>query len=334
VRLHLNENTAGCSPAVLAALGRLGRSDAGFYPDYDAARAAVAHHFNVPGDFVLLTNGLDEGILAAIGAAFRGRSGGVPETLGVVPAFDMYEILTTALGGRMVTAPLRDDFAFDREAFVAAVTPATKIAFVTNPHNPSGRFEPIRTFIDVAREIAPVILFLDEAYADFAGDSAIDAGVLASHPNLLVGRTFSKSYGLAGLRAGAVIGTAPSLEPLRNVVPPYSVNAWAAAALPVALKDDAYRAWYCAQAAASRELIAGACSRLGLRTWPSAANFALVRIGDRAPDVVRELAARGVRVRDRSTEPGCGGCIRVTAGVVDDTRRAIEALTEVVCAAR
>ena len=334
MRLHLNENTAGCSPAVFEALGRLRRADAGFYPDYDAARAAVARHFRVPGDFVLLTNGLDEGILVAIGAAFRDRRGGIPETLGVAPAFDMYDTLTTALGGRMVTVPLGKDFAFDPDAFTAAITPATKIAFLTNPHNPSGRFEPVQTFIDLARAIAPIILFLDEAYADFCEASAIDADLLASQPNLLVGRTFSKSYGLAGLRAGAVIGAPASLEPLRNIVPPYSLNAWATAALPAALEDDQYRDWYCGQAATSRALIAGACASLGLDTWPSAANFALVRIGDRATDVVRELSARGVRVRDRSMEPGCEGCIRVTAGVVDDTRRAIDALTEVLCDGR
>ena len=110
----------------------------------------------------------------------------------MAPAFDMYEILTTALGGRMVTVPLGQDFAFDPEAFAAAITPATKIAFLTNPHNPSGRFEPVRTFVDLARAIAPIILFLDEAYADFCEASAIDADLLASQPNLLVGRTFSK----------------------------------------------------------------------------------------------------------------------------------------------
>ena len=334
MRLHLNENTAGCSPAVFDTLSRLGRPDAGFYPDYGEARAAVANHFGVPIDFVLLTNGLDEGILAAVGAAFRHRSAEIPETLGVAPAFDMYEVVTTALGGRMVTVPLGRDFAFDPVAFSSAVTPATRIAFLTNPHNPSGRFEPIPTFLDLARAIAPVTLFLDEAYADFCGASAIDANVLADQPNLLIGRTFSKCHGLAGLRAGAVIGRPDALEPLRRIIPPYSLNAWATAALPAAVQDHEYRAWYCAQAAESAALMAAACARLGLATWPSAANFALIRIGPRAADVVRELALRGVKVRDRSTEAGCEGCIRMTAGLVADTRRAIDALTEVLCAAR
>ena len=138
MRLHLNENTAGCSPAVLETLRALGREDAGCYPDYGEARAAVAECFGVPADHVLLTNGLDEGILAAVGAAFRHRTVDAPETLGVAPAFDMYEMCTTALGGRMVAVPLGDRFELDTAAIKAAVTRDTRIVFVTNPHNPSG----------------------------------------------------------------------------------------------------------------------------------------------------------------------------------------------------
>ena len=106
VRLHLNENGAGCSPRVLAVLQSLTAREAALYPDYDVAQEAVARAFDVTPDHVLLTNGLDEGILAAAGAALRDReSGGVPEALGVTPAFDMYEVSTTALGGPMVRIP-------------------------------------------------------------------------------------------------------------------------------------------------------------------------------------------------------------------------------------
>ena len=180
--------------------------------------------------------------------------------------------------------------------------------------------------------MAPAILFVDEAYADFAGETLIGPGAFSAMPNLVVGRTFSKAYGLAGLRAGVVVGTPDVLAPIRQVVPPYSINAWAAAALPVAIADREYRDWYLDQATRSRALLGEALTRLGLQTWPSAANFVLVRVGD-APEVVAALAARNVLVRDRS-QPGCEQCIRITAGVVDDTRRVIAALEEVVCGAR
>jgi histidinol-phosphate aminotransferase len=334
MRLHLNENTAGCSPAVIEALRQLGRPEAGFYPDYDDARLAVAEYFGVPRDYVLLTNGLDEGILAACGAAFRDRSGGIPETLGVAPAFDMYDVFTTALGGRMVTVPAGAGFALPLEGLRAAVTPRTRIAFLANPHNPSGVAIPLDALQAFARAIAPVIVFVDEAYADFCGDTLIDTALFDAVPSLLVGRTFSKAYGIAGLRVGAVLGHPSTLAPLRDVVPPYSVNAWATAALPIAIADRAYRDWYIAQAAESRVLLAAACERLNLTTWPSAANFLLIRVGPDIERIIAALAANGIRVRDRSREPGCENCIRVTAGIVDDTQRLIAALEEAICDAQ
>src|SRR5215471_11025652 len=313
MRLHLNENTAGCSPAVIDALRQLGRADAGVYPDYDAARQAVADLFGVPADYVLLTNGLDEGILAACGAAFRDRSSGVPETLGVAPAFDMYEGCTTALGGRMVTVPLDRDFAYQTDRLRAAITPATRIVFLANPHNPSGVRVPLDMLKQLVRAIAPIPLFVDEAYADFSGDTLIDRAAFDVSPSLLVGRTFSKAYGIAGLRVGAVLGNPIALEPLRRVVPPYSLNAWATIALPIAIADGSYRDWYVGQAEASRALLTTACTRLGLTTWPSGANFVLVRVGPAIARIVAALAAKGIRVRDRSavirmqcSQPGHG----------------------------
>jgi histidinol-phosphate aminotransferase len=245
----------------------------------------------------------------------------------------MYEVLTTALGGKMVTVPLGPSFELDVDAVARAVTSATRIVCLANPHNPSGRFSALDGFLELAERIAPVLLLADEAYADFCAATLIRPDTFARHPNLVVGRTFSKSYGLAGLRAGALVGAPDTLTPMRAVVPPYSLNAWAAAALPIAVADTAYRDWYCDEARASRELLAGACASLGLDTWPSAANFVLVRVGARAAEVVSALAARGIKVRNRSHEAGCDGCIRITAGVVDDTRRAIAALEEVLCAA-
>jgi len=334
MRLHLNENTAGCSPAVMKALRALDRSAAGFYPEYDAARDAVAGYLGVPADHILLTNGLDEGILAVAIAAVRDRTGGVPDFVTVSPAFDMYEIYANALGARLVAVPLGGDLTLSAGAVRAAITPQTRLVIVTNPHNPSGTLVGAEGLLALARDVQPALLLVDEAYAEFAGESLVDRDTFAALPNLVVGRTFSKAFGLAGLRAGAVVGHPATIEPMRQVVSPFNLNAWAAAAIPAAIADRDYREWYVAQAAASRSLLAEACARLGLQTWPSAANFLLVRVGDRAREIVAGLAARDVLVRDRSREPGCEGCIRITAGLVDDTRRAIAALEEVVCAAR
>jgi histidinol-phosphate aminotransferase len=333
LRLHLNENTAGCSPAVLAVLRAMTEQDAAFYPDYDAAQTAVAAALDVPADHVLLTNGLDEGILAATAAALRDRSTGNPEVLGVAPAFDMYEVCTDALGGRMVTVPLGPDFEFPWDGLRRAVTDRTRIVFLTNPHNPTGQALGLDALRRFAVDTAPTLLFVDEAYADFSGETLIGTDAFSTMPNLIVGRTFAKAYGIAGLRAGAVIADPETLAPLKRVVPPYSLNACATAVLPVALADTAYRDWYISEATESKRLLTDACVRLGLRTWPSATNFMLVDAGRRAPALVAALAARGVFVRDRSHEPGCDGCIRMTTGVVAHTERLITALEEAWCGA-
>lgn len=331
VRLHLNENMGGCSPRVLDVIRGVAAEDAAFYPDYDRAYEAAAQYFGVETDSVLLTNGLDEGILVATAAAFRSRDGSVPEALGVAPAFDMYEICAEGLGGRMVTVPLGGDFTLDGTRLLSARTPATRIVFITTPHNPSGVTIPAADVRRLARDVAPALLFVDEAYAEFCGGSVVDVSGLASQPNVIVGRTFAKAFGLAGLRVGALVASAATLAPMRRIVPPYTLNAVTAAALPVAIADVEFRERYVAEAKESRALLGAACARLGLRTWPSEANFMLVDAGPRAAAVAEGLAARGVLVRDKSGEPGAAGCLRMTTGRVADTQKLVAALEEVLC---
>ncbi len=334
LRLHLNENTSGCSPRVLEVIRAFAAEDAAFYPDYDATYAAAARYFGVGVDSLLLTNGLDEGILAATAAAFRARDGGLPEALGVTPTFDMYEICAGGLGGHWLNVPLGRDFTLDNRAMLEAVTPRTRIVFITTPHNPSGVAVPAEQIVALARALDPVLLFVDEAYAEFRGGSVLDVAMLAALANVVVGRTFAKAFGLAGLRAGALVASPRTLVPMRRIVLPYTLNAVTAAALPVAIDDVAYRERYIEEASRSREMLANACARLALRTWSSEANFMLVDVGQRAHEIASGLAARGVLVRDKSSEPGLHGCLRMTTGRVADTERLIGALEEVLCDAR
>jgi len=174
-------------------------------------------------------------------------------------------------------------------------------------------------------------VFLDEAYADFAGQSMIDDAASGTIPNLLVGRTFAKAFGLAGLRIGALIGRLETLAPIRRAVLPYTLNAYAAAALPAALDDREYYEWYLAEVRESKRLLYDVLARAGVRFWPSDGNFVLVSFGDDLDRVIAAVARRGINIRDRSADPGCGGCARITAGVLDHTRQLVAALEEVLC---
>jgi len=335
LRLHQNENTEGCSPRVLEALARLTRENIGFYPPYSVATDAAARYFGVTADRVTLVNGLDEGIMGAAIAYLRpsAGSGVVPEAIVPEPAFEIFRFDTAVAGGRLVQVMPKPDFEFALDEVLAAITPATRIVFITNPNNPTGvpvPFEAIRT---IAKRIPKeAIVFVDEAYAEFAGRSFIPE--LPAFPNVVVGRTFSKAFGLAAIRIGAMVGAPEVLDPIRYVVPVYSVNIAAVVALQAALSDIDYLNDYLRQVRESKALVYAACDRLRLKYWPSDANFILVRVGDRVGEIVEAAKARGVFLRNRSSEPGCEGCLRMGTGVVEHTKRGIAVLEEALCAAR
>jgi histidinol-phosphate aminotransferase len=335
LRLHLNENTAGCSPRVIDVLRALTREQAAFYPDYGRAAQACASRFGVSVDNVLLTNGLDEGILLTAMVALRGSPASDPfEAIVVQPAFDMYAACADAVGGRIIDIPPQSDFFFPLHKVMQAITDRTRVIFLTNPNNPTGLSIPRATIAAVARAAPQALVLLDEAYADFSGETMIDEAVSGEIRNLLIGRTFAKAYGLAGLRVGALIASAASLAPMRRVVPPYSLNVYAAAALPAAFEDANYFDWYLAEVRDSKKLLYETLVRNGVRFWPSDGNFVLACFGDDLSRVLARLADRGINIRDRSADPGCAGCARITAGVVEHTRRLVTALEEILCGAR
>lgn len=333
LRLHLNENTAGCSPKVLAALRALSREQAAFYPDYQAAIDACAARLGVACDRLLLTNGLDEGILASAVNAARDRTVAEPEAIVVTPAFDMYAASADAAGVRVVEVPMGPDFAFPLLEVLHAINDRTRIIFLTTPNNPTGQSIGALAVFEIAAAAPHAIVFVDEAYADFAGDTLVGAPAARRFRNIVVGRTFAKAYGLAALRVGALVGDAETLEPFRRIVPPYSLNVCAAVALCAALDDTEYYNWYLNQVRSSKEALYDCFDRLGIRYWKSAANFVLADFGQSVRRVVDGLATRQVFVRDRSLDPACPGCVRITAGVVEHTRVCIGALEEVLCGA-
>jgi histidinol-phosphate aminotransferase len=190
-------------------------------------------------------------------------------------------------------------------------------------------FEAIRA---VARRLPPgAVAFVDEAYAEFAGRTFIPE--LADFPNVIIGRTFSKAYGLAGLRIGCLIADPATVEAVRLAIPVYSVNVAAAVALPAALEDTDHLRHYLREVEISKSLLYDACTQLGLTYWKSDANFVLVCARERTDALVKGAAQRGVYVRDRSTEPGCEGCVRIATGIAAHTQRFIDVMEEVLCAA-
>ena len=345
LRLHLNENTGGCSPKVVEAVRAFDGARLATYPDFRDAIVETAAYLGVDPDRIVLTNGLDEGILLASVAFLVNRApaalvalgalptapSGATEILVAQPAFEPYLSTAHAMGARVVSVPAADQFGYPLDGVLRAITPNTRIVYVNNPNNPTGQPVPKEAIRRVAREAGHALVFVDEAYHDFLGENFLEEA--ADHPNVLVGRTFSKAFGLAGMRVGALIAAPDVLEPIRRAMPLFNLNVVAIAALRAALGDVGFRNWYVDQARQSKALVYDACARVGLRCWPSAANFVLIDGGGRARDIVDGLIARQVLVRDRTKDPSCPNCFRLTTGVVEHTKKAVDTL-EALCGAR
>ncbi|MGH9534077.1 MAG: aminotransferase class I/II-fold pyridoxal phosphate-dependent enzyme [Terriglobales bacterium] len=339
LRLDFNENTGGCSPRVLEALRSLTTDDLARYPEYGPAQAAIAVHFGLDAESLLLTNGVDDAIFLALTTFLEpGETVLIAE-----PTFAMYRFYAERAGLRLRCLRYHDaaagagpgrEFQLRPEDFEAAlaVSPAPRIVLLANPNNPTGSWQESERLRALAAAHPETLFFVDEAYADFSPEPAGLLATAARQPNLLVARTFSKAHGLAAARLGLLVAP-PALTPwLRRAHAPYNVNALALVCAQAALADGDWLAQYRREALASREQLQAALTELGRTWWRSAANFVLFQAeggtaGARpAAELVRFFRQQGVLVRDRGRD--LPGAVRITCGRRGDTERAITLLRE------
>ena len=322
LRLDFNENTVACSPKVSEVLGRISAGSLTRYPEREPVEAIVAAHLGLAPAQVALTNGVDE----AIHVLFEAFLEEGDELLLPVPTYTMYEIYASSTDARAVAVQAADDLKFPFERLLAAITTRTKIIAIANPNSPSGSAATRAQLLEIAARAPQAVLLVDEAYFHFHGETVID--LIGKIPNLIVARTFSKAYGLAGLRLGLLAGPVELMRWVRRVLSPYSVNSLALACLPPALEDAAYLDWYVAEVLAARAEFEAALDKAGVRRWPSHANFVLIQIGAQHKEFTHMMSAAGVLVRDRSSDPGCDGLVRITIGTREQMRQASAALNK------
>jgi histidinol-phosphate aminotransferase len=320
LRLDFNENTVACSPRVREVLAQISAGSLTRYPEREPVEALVAAHLGLRPDQVALTNGVDE----AIHVLFEAFLDSGDELLLPVPTYTMYEVYASATDARVAAIQAADDLAFPYERLLAAITPRTKIIAIANPNSPSGSAATRAQLLEIVRRAPHAVAFVDEAYFHFHGETLID--LVGTAPNLVVARTFSKAYGLAGLRLGLLAGSAELMRWVRRVLSPYSVNSLALACLPAALEDKTFLDRYVAEVLAARGEFEEALDAVHLRRWPSRANFVLAGVGPRHAEFVRLMRSQGVLVRDRSSDPGCEGRVRITIGTREQMRDAAAAL--------
>ncbi len=322
LRLDFNENTFSPSPKVLERLRQITAEGLTKYPERAGVERIAAAHFGLAADQVLLTNGVDEAI-HLVCAAFLEE---IDEVLISTPTFFMFEVSARMMTAHLMRVQTDASLEFPYGRFLAAITPQTKLIIVASPNNPTGAVVSREHLLNLCAAAPQAVVMVDEAYYHFFGETLFaDVGKV---PNLLVARTFSKAYGLANLRIGLLAGNAELIKYVRKVSSPYNVNGVALDCLPVALADEEYVYWYAAQVNAGRTRMMDGLRTLGVDFFPSHANFVLMKIGIKHAELVAAMRTHGVLLRDRSSDPGCDGYVRITIGVEEHVTRGLAALKE------
>ncbi len=323
LRLDFNENVVGCSPKVLEVL-RNGAS-CGFlatYPEYSEARRELGAHLGVEADQVILGAGTDEVISAVLHAYVDAGD----EVIVLYPSFSMFKFYAQLVGGVPKAVHYRrPELAFPAREVERAVTPRTRAICIASPNNPTGGVLTKAQAEGILQAADGCAVLIDEAYFDFHGETMAD--LLPKWPNLFIARTFSKAYGMAGLRIGVLASQADNIEVVRKGQSPYGVNSLATRCALAAVQDRAYVRAYVRQVLQARDFLYGAFDEMGIRYWESHGNFVLFELGERTSRVSAALAERGILIRDQSAH--IPGATRVTVGPLKETVRFLAELKKV-----
>lgn len=320
IKLNTNENPYPPSPhafeAMKAAAERLR-----LYPDPMGAslRAAAARKHGVRPEMILAGNGSDD-LLTIITRAFVGDGDIVVYP---TPSYVLYKTLAELQDGEIREVPFREDWTLDPDAFAV---PGAKLAFLANPNSPSGTVLPPAEVAKLAARLdAPLVV--DEAYINFADSDCV--GLVADHPNVIVTRTFSKGYALAGLRLGYLIARPEMVEGLTKVKDSYNCDALSLAGGTAALEDDEWLATTRSKIIATRERLAEAMRSFGCRVCPSQANFVWCEGGPATTATYQALKDRKILVR-KMQYPGRPEGLRISVGTDAEVDRFLDALREIV----
>ena len=327
IKLASNENPFGPSPKVLKAIQAAAR-DSNRYPDGSCyeLRQMLARRLKVAPEQLVFGCGSDEVIVLALRAFVNEGD----EVVMAKPSFLVYSIGSTMAGARLVEVPLKG-LRYDLEAMKKAVTAKTKIVFIGNPDNPSGQF-PTKTEVAAFLKGFPedVLVFFDEAYFEFvdAKDYTDTLALLKTRRNIIVTRTFSKLFGLAGLRIGYGIADPEVADLMNRAREPFNVTSIAQAAAVAALKDEAYYRKILKVLKRERDIVSAGLEALGLVYSKGATNFIQVRVPGDSSAVALGLLKKGVIVRDMSAW-GLKDYIRVTIGTTVENKILLKALKEI-----
>lgn len=323
LRLDLNENTMGCSPKVVEALSRITAEDLSVYPEYGEFKMKLARYLGISAQELALSNGSDEAIKAVMETYIEKGN----EIILPVPTFSMFGVYASMASANVVEIPYNEDLSFPTKEVLGRISGNTKMVVLVNPNNPTGTAIKDEDILRIVKKAKDSIVLIDEAYFEYYGKSSKE--LVRKYDNVVVLQTFSKAFGLAGLRLGCVISNSKVIGSLRKVIPPYSVNSMAVIAADAALEDREFVEKYVKEVKESKKYLRAELERLGVGTYPSEANFILADFGSRCGKVCKELERIGILVRNWSNYPQLKGCARIGAGTKEQATRLMVELRKI-----
>ena len=319
IKLNTNESPLPPSPRVVAAIKKAAGDSLRLYPSPTAApaRRAIARRFGLDPAQVTVANGGDE----LIEMCFRAFADAGDRVAYPTPTYPLFEPLCRIHGA----SPSMHPTELPSELPASLASDPSPLKFIVNPNSPTGALFD-QAAIEAVIDASPGVVAVDEAYVDFAPRSCLD--LLASHDNLVLLRTFSKSYGLAGLRIGFALGDAAVIAALDSVKDSYNVDRLAIVAAAAAIEDDGYHRKLVDEVVANRTALSAALTRMGFEIVPSAANFVFVKPPQPAAEVASALRERKILVRHYDRDP-IAGWFRITIGTAEQHAKLLEALKEI-----
>ncbi len=326
VKLASNENPLGPAPAARQAI-MAASEDIARYPDGNgfSLKQALSTKYGISSAQIILGNGSND-VLELIARVFVSPQ---DEVVFSQYAFAVYPIVTQAIGARAVVAPAKN-YGHDLHAMAERITPRTRLVFIANPNNPTGTWlkrDELESFIQHVPD--HVIVVLDEAYIEYGDDGQISLDWLAQYPQLVITRTFSKAYGLAGLRVGYALSHPDIADLLNRVRQPFNVNSLALCAAEAALSDEDFLFRTRQVNTLGMQQLQTGLAQLQLETIPSKGNFITVHVRRNGEAVFNDLLHWGIIVRPLSNY-GLSAFIRISVGLPEENARLLTAMEQIV----
>jgi histidinol-phosphate aminotransferase len=324
LRLDFNENTLSSSPKVIQAIQNISEEDFTVYPEYSALREKIAEFTNLKKENIIVTNAGDEGIRNLMDSFVEENE----EVILAIPSFAMFKFYAELRGAKITEISYNNDLSYPTEKMLKAINSKTNLVILCNPNNPTGTKIERKNIIKIIKKAEKnnCLILVDEAYFDISKETVID--LVNDYSNLVVLRSFSKGAGLAGLRIGFLASNKKIIDILLKAGSPYSISSLSVIAALASLKDKEFIDSYISEVIKAREFTLNEFKKLGIKTFPTNANFFLAEFNN-PKKIVEKLKEKKILVRDRSNYPLIKNCIRIGIGTQKQMQYFISSLKEV-----